>query len=308
MGCLLYELAVGKQAFATDLAVHLYRERATSDILVPLDDTLDKNTRDQITRHITRMFSIEPLCRPSSSILLKEFSRNCLYQIEPDEIISPTEESSVSAVDGPGTAKGVKAMEESRITISGSDKSGHNLHWAAARGNIDVTEILLEGKTNVEAQDETGKTALLVAAAGGHTEVVKMLLDASANVAAHDANGWTALHMAARRGKLEVTQVLLNANAKIMAEDQDGCTAIDAALDSGDEEVMRLLFKGQLQVLKNAIVNSELRRVKLEFEARYAALLKSKMMFAVEGNFAESVELNSLVSPSLRTLVGSFTL
>jgi hypothetical protein len=51
-------------------------------------------------------------------------------------------------------------------------------------------------------------------------------------------------------------------------------------------------------------VQAERTKARADFDARYAALLKAKfkMVFVAEGNFAESIELKKLASPSFTAL------
>jgi serine/threonine protein kinase len=76
MGCILYELATGTCAFPNDWAVLTYLfSRKNMDIV--LDPTFDSHSITTITKHVVDMLQIESLARPSASILLDEFTREC---------------------------------------------------------------------------------------------------------------------------------------------------------------------------------------------------------------------------------------
>ncbi|MBW0485060.1 hypothetical protein O181_024775 [Austropuccinia psidii MF-1] len=68
---------------------------------------------------------------------------------------------------------------------------------------------------NVDARDEDGSPALILAAAFGHAEAVKSIIDGIGGdiIDSRDAVGWTALHWAARNGDLTIVSYLLNHGA-----------------------------------------------------------------------------------------------
>ena len=84
------------------------------------------------------------------------------------------------------------------------------LHWAAAIGEKEILQILLENGAdpNVRAQKtkrgtldeaEEGRTPLHFAALQGHAEIVEMLVGRGAEVGARDRWGSTALDLAKRK-------------------------------------------------------------------------------------------------------------
>jgi serine/threonine protein kinase len=75
MGCILYELAVGKRAFNSDYATQEYKKFGTS-LEVFLDDNFSTECKETIGRNIALMLEINSILRPSATYLLEEFSRN----------------------------------------------------------------------------------------------------------------------------------------------------------------------------------------------------------------------------------------
>ena len=63
--------------------------------------------------------------------------------------------------------------------------------WAADDGQANMVKILLEKGANVNAADNDGWTALMLASQGGHVDVVKALLDAGADVNAKKADTYS---------------------------------------------------------------------------------------------------------------------
>jgi uncharacterized protein len=76
------------------------------------------------------------------------------------------------------------------------------------RTGVDGTPI------NIDAQDVTGRTILMLAAQYGYMEVVQFLLDQGADANLTDHQGETALMKAYRAGHLQVAEMLTNRAAK----------------------------------------------------------------------------------------------
>ncbi|XP_078582014.1 protein TANC2-like isoform X3 [Branchiostoma floridae x Branchiostoma japonicum] len=80
---------------------------------------------------------------------------------------------------------------------------------AASEGYADMVSVLLELRASVDAQSETGMTALIYAAIGGHLDVVRMLYRKHARLNHTDRNGRCALVHAALNGHMDVLSFLL---------------------------------------------------------------------------------------------------
>lgn len=65
MGCILYELAVGRRAFENDYAVLEYR-LSRSPPVVLLDDGFSSDEKDTIKNNIAFMLQLDPSLRPSA--------------------------------------------------------------------------------------------------------------------------------------------------------------------------------------------------------------------------------------------------
>ncbi|OQR84040.1 ankyrin repeat protein [Achlya hypogyna] len=90
----------------------------------------------------------------------------------------------------------LKALFAKTSDIDAQDNMGHTaLMMAAQAGHISNVRFLLsEGvDADVDLQDKTGKTALMYAATAGHDEVVDMLVKALADLTIMDANGCTVI-------------------------------------------------------------------------------------------------------------------
>ncbi len=115
---------------------------------------------------------------------------------------------------------------------------------AAARGDLDAVEKMLEGGLDPNG---AGKyyTPLAMAAAGGHTEVLNALLGAGARLDARDpagaSAGYTALVWAAKGGRVATIDLLIERGADLRLSSENGLTALMAAAVWGGPAATRRL-------------------------------------------------------------------
>ena len=103
------------------------------------------------------------------------------------------------------------------------------IHDAARFGDVEEARRLLAAGADVEAKDNSGWTALMLAAQNGHVGVVQALLAARADVNAVCHSGWTALMLAALYGHVGAVQALLNAGADLTITNNAGQTPMQVA-------------------------------------------------------------------------------
>ena len=119
------------------------------------------------------------------------------------------------------------------------------LHWAAERGDLELTSLLVYGGANVAAVTRIGQyTPLHIAARSGSAGVVKALVDARSNVNAASApSGATPLHLAASSGSVEAVRILLDAKADVNAKEHEwGQTPLIFAASQNRIETIKLLL------------------------------------------------------------------
>ena len=96
--------------------------------------------------------------------------------------------------------------------------------------NYHVIKMLLDAGANVNARNESGGTALMIAVSHRHPETIRLLLNAGANVNAKDDEGHTALMSAVHSENPETIKLLLDAGADATVQAKDGETALTALL------------------------------------------------------------------------------
>lgn len=81
------------------------------------------------------------------------------------------------------------------------------------RGDVAAVLEALRGGVPVDARNEYGRSALVVAARDGNAKLVRGILTFGPDLAAADSAGMTALHWAVKSGDGEVVEALLEASA-----------------------------------------------------------------------------------------------
>jgi len=115
---------------------------------------------------------------------------------------------------------------------------------AAMKGDRDALRALLKQGADVSAAKGDGMTALHFAADRGDVAMTEMLVYAGANVAAVTRIGhYTPLHLASRAGNAAVAQALVKAGADVSARTTtSGVTPLHLAAASGSSEIITLLL------------------------------------------------------------------
>ena len=148
-----------------------------------------------------------------------------------------------------GDRDAVRGLLKQGADVSAAQGDGMSaLHYAAERGDVEMTDMLVYAGANVAATTRIGQyTPLHLASQSGNAAVVQALLKAGASVGARTTTtGVTPLHLAAAAGSADVVKILLERGADANAKDAEwGQTPlIYAAAQNRAEAIRALLARG----------------------------------------------------------------
>ena len=136
---------------------------------------------------------------------------------------------------------------------------------AARWGRIEIVEEMLNSGTDADAQDEFGRTALVLAASGGQLEIIELLIDHGADVnfqqqGSGDAGKRGPTPLIALLSALHSEQVyslgaqiLLDAGAQTALQDQNGQDAADWANIRIKEGRLPISFLDEFRARNNSL-------------------------------------------------------
>ncbi len=136
-----------------------------------------------------------------------------------------------------------------RLVQDGADLGAHSpdgwtaLHLAAHFGHVQVAERLLDHGADVGARstNASGNTPLHAALAGRQSLTAGLLIGRGADVDAADAQGWRPLHLAAASDNLDALKALVAQGAGLTATNAEGQTALDLARAKSHREAAAFL-------------------------------------------------------------------
>ncbi len=121
------------------------------------------------------------------------------------------------------------------------------LHLAAFFRHADCAKLLIEQGSDLSAHSQNAMSVapLNSAAASGQREVVELLLDRGAEINACQSGGFTALHSAAHNGDKPLVDLLLSRGASAGLETSEGKKAADMAREKGHDALAKRLDSAQ---------------------------------------------------------------
>ena len=116
------------------------------------------------------------------------------------------------------------------------------LHLAAAKGDSDVVQLLLENGAEVDAvATDSDCTSLHYAASLGHVELCELLVRYGADPDAQTIRLETPLHLAVASGHSDVVALLLKYNARLDIRNKNGMTPLQQAETIKKSEIVTLI-------------------------------------------------------------------
>jgi len=151
---------------------------------------------------------------------------------------------------GPDAGQGASAQPVAQaVQASGRNAElGRKLRDAAARGDAEAVRDLLARDAPVDAQDEQGNTALLLATAGNHIEVARSLLLHGANPNLKNRQSDSAFLLAGAQGRLEIVRMAMSYGADLKSTNRYGGTALIPACERGHVETAKALIAAGVDV------------------------------------------------------------
>ncbi|WP_145986412.1 ankyrin repeat domain-containing protein [Methylocaldum marinum] len=120
------------------------------------------------------------------------------------------------------------------------------LFAAAASGQLERLDSLLERGADVNSRNSAGRTPLMAAAFSGNVRVIRKLLAFGADPNVMDQRGVTALAEASAQGYEEAVKALIAGGADVFAKEKSGLTLIERARKSGHERIAAILEKAAM--------------------------------------------------------------
>ena len=118
------------------------------------------------------------------------------------------------------------------------DANSTPLHWAAARGVLNIVVRLSDKGADPNVATKTGVRPIHKACMYGQAQIVKKLVEGGADLDAADESGNTALHYAARMGFAECVRALVGLNANRKAQNKTKQLPADVALTAEIEDLL----------------------------------------------------------------------
>jgi uncharacterized protein len=136
------------------------------------------------------------------------------------------------------------------MTAVGQPTSGKDLLNAVTAKDVDAAQIqaLLSRGADIDARDEAGRTALLIATHGNRIEVARVLIEAGADVNAKDRINDSPYLYAGARGHLEILMMTLAHGADLKSTNRYGGTALLPAAERGHVDTVRTLIEAGVDV------------------------------------------------------------
>lgn len=151
----------------------------------------------------------------------------------------------------------INAFFDAGINPNAQDEANGRtaLIGAAAGGDLEVVNVLVQRGADVNVKDKKGYTALFHATEAMYYDVALVIMNQpSLDANARGLNGSTALINYVWRDRKDAVEKLLERGADVNAQDADGDTALHGVAENGNLEILNLLLdKGANPNVKNRL-------------------------------------------------------
>lgn len=148
----------------------------------------------------------------------------------------------VSALQAQASPQGIAFLLSRGAAVSQPDSYGAlPVHYAAALGLSEQLKVLVEYGGDKNAQDNDGRSPLIVATSQNQPDSVRALLAINADLELKTNDGWTALHQAVEYD-VNLVRLLVDAGANIQSATDAGYTPLHRAALKGNADVLEYLL------------------------------------------------------------------
>lgn len=169
----------------------------------------------------------------------------------------------------------VKTLLAQKTDVNAPQADGATaIQWAAYTNNLALADILIKGGANVKLANHDGATALSLAAINGNAPMIEKLLRAGADPNERQPNGETPLMLTSRNGNVDAIKVLIDHKADPnLKEKLRGTTAIMWAAEQSHPDAVKLLAASGADV--KAVSDPDTRNFRLNLAPTVQARLNS---------------------------------
>jgi ankyrin repeat protein len=138
----------------------------------------------------------------------------------------------------------IRALLEQKSNVNAPQADGMTaLHWAAYHDDLDAAKQFIAAGADAKTMSRYGVTPLSLAFTNGNASIVDLLLEAGADANATLPGGETALMTASRTGRLGPVRTLLARGVDVNARESKGQTALMWAAADGHVAVVDALLQ-----------------------------------------------------------------
>jgi ankyrin len=172
-----------------------------------------------------------------------KMNARCLILLSLAFIAAGAERPSLVEAARNGDKPAIRALLQKKSDVNAADADGATaLHWAAYNNDLELTGLLLHAGANANATNDLSATPLWNASQNGSVPIVRKLLEAGANPNAALMSGETPVMVAARSGYPDVVELLLAKGANPNAHGSRGQTALMWAVSQKHPSVVKVLL------------------------------------------------------------------
>ncbi len=155
--------------------------------------------------------------------------------------------------------QGLRTLLEQKTDVNAAQPDGMTaLHWAVRQDDLETAKLLIHAGANVQAVTRFGITPLALACENANAAMIRLLLGVGANPNFAGPEGETALMVAARLGNSGPLKTLLDGGANANAKDSETqTTALMIAIRTDHPEAVKMLIEHGADVNARTRVGSK---------------------------------------------------